>query len=475
MCKKKRFIMFRLLSFSLALWLFVLSPIGSYASTTSSGSGTNSITISQAVSEMGISFYDICGYVGKKFCSFPDWGECTLADFLAYLEEKGDTSSYYNANVLFQNSAPSGGRGNYTIKSELSQEIVNYINDEYVSKNPLSYQEAYIKTAQLCDVTWFPNYQLYVSFKTWASQQDGYIMTWPRYGNGALQGLDALVIPKTNDINFVGSVSNGSFANVGLYIGWSTSSTPWSFTSDETWTRFNLNGTTTTGDYSTGKLMTTVGNSTRINDGTTSRATIFTNLPKDELVYVFNSLNALKMYNSGSPQSYYLPSGSTQQIGDVSGTVDQFNNAGGYYSSIVDNSVSGMSANDVIKLVDTILKDTGGGSNSDDDDDDDGSSFWTKIGDAIKSLIGGIGEIVSSVVNGVVDLILGEENEDGERSGGLLGLVKDVINGLKDLVDTSFNTFLKSVFDWLPEEIVTCFSAVLILSILFAVINLFRR
>ena len=165
-----------LCSILLVSLLFGQLNLGVYASTTS-GSGPNSITISQAVSEMGISFYDICGYVGKKFCSFPDWGECTLADFLAYLEEKGDTSSYYNANVLFENNAPSGGRGNYTIKSELSQEIVNYINDEYVSKNPLTYQEANIKSAQMCDVTWFPNYQLYTSFKTWASQQDGFIMT----------------------------------------------------------------------------------------------------------------------------------------------------------------------------------------------------------------------------------------------------------------------------------------------------------
>lgn len=219
--------------------------------------------------------------------------------------------------------------------------------------------------------------------------------------------------------------------------------------------------------------MSTVGNSTRINDGTQSRATIFTNLPKDELVYVFNSLNALKMYNSGAPQSYYLPSGSTQQVGDVSGTVDQFNNAGGYYSSIVDNSVSGMSADEVIKLVDTILKNTGGGSGSGNDNDDD-SSLWEKIGNAIGNLIDGIVDVIASVIEKLTDAILsvihlltGYTDDNGVYHEGLLGK-------LTSLISVDFNSFLGSVFDWLPPEIVTLFTATLIFAVFFAIWKMIR-
>lgn len=392
----------------------------------------------------------------------------TAAGFIEY-DLNNNNSLQAHPTIGIRNNAD--GSITYDIDKDIRQEIFNYINSTYVESAPLTYSVCKVHTYNMVNVQWFPTYALYQTFKSWASKQDGYILTNPWYGNGAVQGIRAVVIPKTNDINFVGSTNSGVFSNVALYIGWSTSTTPWTLTSNYKQYQIANNGTITEIN-NVGSLASTVGNTTNINDGNTSRMTIWTNLEKDETVFVFNSLNALKAYNSGSPQGYYLRSDWSNTVADdnliSSGELDSYGNA---YSEVTNNIVSGMSAEQVIQLVDTILKNTNGGfggSGSSDSTLDLG--FLGKIGSIIGKVVTGIGDLITGILEGIANALIGEDGD-----GGILGLVTNVLTSLTELISEDFGEFINGLFSFMPSEIRTILVAGFTISVFLGVLRLIRK
>lgn len=453
-CKSKLYfyVLMPLLCFALVLPNYT---IPSYASTTNSGSNP---TVSEVINDGNI--YDIFSYVSRKYASFPDyvggspitsWSYDAYAD---WLDSKGQLNLLDEPVSIINES--SGGRG-YDIPQAVRQSMVDYVNEVYIQQNPLTYTECYIHTYNMVNVQWFPTYQLYQTWKSWASQQDGFILTKSYIANGSTQGIRACVIPKTNDINFVGTTSGGVFTNVAMYIGWSATNTPWTIASGSKWVEILNNGTIR--DFNgAGQSASTLGNTTNIHDSTTSRMTIWTNLPKDEKVYVFNSLNALKAYNSASPQSYYLPTGSTMNVpySDIF-TDEDLLRAGSYYNSIVDNSQSGWTAEQVLALVDRILLSNSGSSGSGSSDDNDG---WLDLG-----IFGDIGRAIAKILGGIIEAIATVFTE-------IIGIITNVSETL--LQGVIFD-FLSALLGWLPDEIIAVLTALFSIAVLFALIKLIRE
>ena len=221
--------------------------------------------------------------------------------------------------------------------------------------------------------------------------------------NGSVQGVRAVVIPKTNPVNFVGSTTNGNFTSVAMYIGWSTSSTPWTLTSNYTMIQMVNNGSYTN-ITNIGSNASTVGNSSRIEDGTSGRMTVFSNQSTDETVYVFNSLNALKNYNANSDQPYYMSSNPQAIVPYYDGFTDsQLASAGNFYNNIVINT-EGLSPNEKQKKTDSILGSLDGIFGGSDSESSSGGLF-DSLGDIITGATGAISPIKEIVLGDIKDLV----------------------------------------------------------------------
>lgn len=343
-----------------------------------------------------------------------------------------------------------------TYNYNMSEDAYTFIQDSfnmYMQENPLSYTECKIHTYNFVNVDWFPTYQMYATWKEWASQQDGFILTTRYVSSGVVQGLYARVIPKTNDINFVGSTTGGVFTNVAMYIEWSTSNSPWNLTSNSKLVRINRNGNIEE-NVTNGDLASTVGNTTNIYDGTTSRMTVWTNLEKDETVYVFHSLNALKAYNSGSPQPYYMATGFDGIVVPQGYNVP---NTNGSYESIVNNIQTGWTAEEVLALVDRIMSQGTGGSGSGSGNGDDG---WLDLG-----IFGDIGKAIAKVIGAIITAIASIFEE-------IIGIVTQVSDTL--LQGVIFE-FLSAFIGWLPDEIIALLTALFSVAVLFALVKLIRE
>lgn len=471
-CKLKSFyyVLISLLCFVLVLPNFMIS---SYASTTSSG--VDRQKVSDYIAQHN--FYGICADICKDFASFPNWAgdnNQLRQAYIDWLEQKA-LDSYLDEYVeLGLEEGTSGGRG-YNIPQEVRQSVVDFVKEEYIEQNPLGYSQCYIYSYNMVNVQQFPTYALYSTFKEWASQQDGYILTNPYISGGSVQGIRACVIPKRSGVDFIGTTTEGGFTNVMFYIDWSARNTPWQYVSGSKWVQINNNGSIS--DFNgSGQTAQTLGNTSSFNSGVQSRMTIFSSLPKNEMVYVFNTLNALKAYNSGSPQSYYLPSGSTDIVpySDIL-TDSSILGASGYYNSIVDNSVSGWTPEQVLALVDRIMSQNGNsGSGSGDGSSDNPFGFLGRLGELIGQLVGGVGDLLTSIVDGVVSIFLGAEDENGVRSGGLFGTIRDLLTQISSIFDANIGQFVSDVFGWLPTEIITLWTAGIFIAILFGILRIIR-
>lgn len=432
-CQKKNK---RSLVYYLLLQLFLVVVIPLLFSVNSYASETTLQSVDDYFKEHN--FYETCAYVCRKYASFPYTDYITGANsgiaydaFAQYLEDHGK-SSLLEEDVIITGTG--GGRG-YDIPQDVRQEMLNFVQEVYIDQNPLSYTVCKIRSYNSVEATWFPTYALYTSFKTWASQQSGYILTTPYYANGTVQGIRAVVIPKTNAVNFVGSTTNGNFTSVAMYIGWSTSSEPWKLTSNYTMIQMVNNGSYTN-ISNMGQLASTVGNSTRILDGTTSRMTVFTNQASDEVVYVFNSLNALKNYNANADQPYYMPSNSQTTVPYYDGFTDsQLASAGNFYNNITINT-EGLSPGEKQKKTDSILG-------------------------SLDGLFGG--------------------SDDTDNGGGLLGGLADIITGatgaispIKEIVLGDIKALIEDTFSWLPPTIITIWIAGITFGVFFGVLKLIR-
>ena len=272
---------------------------------------------------------------------------------------------------------------------------------------------------------------------------------------------------------FVGTTSYGGFTSVQPYVNWATlgqQQLPPAVIINGSGTVTNVTNNNWYG-YNNLKNTATPNGSNKI---------IMSPNDSNELVYVFKTLNSYKHYNSGSPQPYYLTSdglGTSMSNWSVgSGTINTgtLSSVNGSYNTTISNVQSGWTAEQVLALVDRISASSGNGPSGSDSSDKDNSSLWEKIGNAIGNLIDGIVSVVASVIEKLTDAILsiihqliGYTDDQGVYHDGLLGK-------LTSLISVDFNNFLGSVFDWLPSEIVTLFTATLIFSIFFAIWKMIR-
>ena len=478
----KRFALLRFLALLLSVVILGISSVGSYASTTTeSGSSSNDDWQMTAYRFLELAF---TGYAKEISAPFVIWNTLTdpyanaPASFENFQTWEHEHGLDIPLNEYFVKGTHGGGHSRDSQKinnsteidvpDEVAQEVLTYIQ-VCVNSNPLSYSQCYIPSYKFLNPSYFPNYNMYKAAADFIKQSDGYcVINGPRT-NGVYNKLYITVVPRSGlDLGFVGTTTLGSFTNVHLYVNWLE------FTNNNlrgyyTNKIINTNGTVSNGEF------VTPSNASLKNTSTPDSSTFIcnTNYDKDELVYVFDTLNAYKNYNSGLPQPYYLtPTGSQNSDWLVSNGIvntGSMLNSGNYYSYIIDNSQPGMSPDEVYKLIQLLLDKIGDGTigNGGGSSGSDSSGLWESIGNAIGNLIEGIVSVIAkaiealtNAIDGVLDLLLGENG---------------IISKLTGMVSGTFNSFLSSVFSWLPQEIVTLFTATLVFGIFFAIFKIIRR
>lgn len=93
--------------------------------------------------------------------------------------------------------------------------------------------------------------------------------------------------------------------------------------------------------------------------------------------------------------------------------------------------------------------------------DTDGESIWDKIGHLLGELVGGLLDLITGVISGLLD--------------NLIALVETTLDKLGNIVNLfgSFGDALKSLWSWLPEDIVTILAAGVSVVVFASVIKLF--
>lgn len=369
------------------------------------------------------------------------------------------------------------------VPQELKTEINLFIENQ-IEQNPLGYRACYIPSYSTMTATPYPTYKMYNAVKQYIKDHSGYsfFVTWDiNYGN--VSACHVFTLARDLDIGWVGSTTSaGTFTNVHPYINWEllTSSNLNNFVTSKV--KISANGDLLTTNAGISNNVSFSNANTLVATGSPQTYMVYTSYNNRELVYVFETLNAYKNYNSGIPQPYYLTQ--TGMNGDHpinngiinSGTLNQSTT---YYNSVVDNSKTGMTPEEVMELIKLILDGKIGPVNgSDDDDDDDDSSIWDTIAKGVKALVSGVAKVIQGLIDGILNAILGEEDENGERHGGLLGSITSLINSvLTFFTDTNGTVFLflSAFIGWLPVDIVNVLKSLFVIAVMFALIKLVRE
>ena len=435
-CQKKNK---KLLVFYLSFLLFCLAVIPCLLSVESYASETSTQTVNEYFSQHD--FYDTVSYVCRKYASFPYLDYMTGANsgivydnFVDYLNSI-DKSNLLNENVTITNNA-SGGRG-YDIPQDVRQEMLNFVQSTYIEANPLSYVQAYIKSYTSLDSTNVQTFAQYNAMKTIFQQyaSKGYwFFVWRSYSNPNYV-YHIAVVPKVEQLFFYGSVNeSGSFTSVTTGYNWNQNTTPWKSISGSHYYHVQVNGTASEDmSYNWGANSPTYNNTVPPYD--TSKTTVFSDLNTQELVYVFNTINAFKAYNSNNSQPYYFPSNPQTTVPYFDGFTDSdLRSAGNFYNNIVINT-EGQSPNNIRKTTDSVLG-------------------------SLDGLFGG---------------------DDESSSGGLFDSLGDIITGatgaispIKEIVLGDIKELVADVFDFLPPTIITLWVSGIIFGIFFGVLKLIR-
>lgn len=408
-----------------------------------------------------------------------------------------DTWFWQNVKLTPNNpQAPSVSEPNDTNVTNINvsyefKDILLQAAQETMAENPLGYTEAYIPSYNFMSTDSFTSYGTYKTIQEIIKNNNGFTFFRSPNGTGDASNKYTVIITVDRskyDVNFIGTTTGGNFTNVRIEHDWSLLST---FPQETDGIDFRVykhsTGVIGAPAKTISEAAANAGYSTSYNPSfqsdlknmssmptNSSNSTVFTNSSKNDLVYVFSTINSYKNYNSGSPQPYYVSSNYTGSVtsGNSSYSSSQINSGNSSYSNVVNNIQSGMSADEVNRLVDTIMNNMNngggsGGSGGGSDDDDDGGSIIgniiRKLGDFVSGLIDGIGGALESIVNSIV----GYTDENGVEHPG-------IFQGLINLISSGVVGFLSAVFSFLPTEIVTVISAGIILSILFAVIHFIR-
>ena len=426
-CQKKNKRLCVFCSFCLLLCLVVqclVFCVPSYASETEYVTVENYLTDSN--------FSDIVDWVCRNYAILPDSvtaGNLSVQGFYNYLTSI-DKEDLKQENVTI--TGLGGGRG-YDIPQDVRQEIVNYVQNNYIAENPLTYYEATITSYNFLNPSLFVNAIQFTSLKEFIKNAGGYVLILKAGGYQNMQGTTQLVVvPRQNMVDFVGTVNNGIFTTVNLYYNWSSVNLyNMRLIPNAKYYTMNVNGQITEGSFPN------VGDSSLINGSTptNNKLLVMSNYDKNERVYVFKNLNALKNYNSGLPQPYYLPSNSNISVPLYDTfTQEDLNRAGQFYNSIVNNVTTGQSPDDITKLVDSTIKsglDLGG-------DSDSGST----------GILGGLAEIITGATG--------------------------AISPIKELVNNDLKEFVGDLFDWLPASVVSLWIAGITFGVFFGVLKVIR-
>lgn len=487
-CQKMKKYLYRGLSVFMGLYLSLCSCIGSYASDSTSSGATDTWEMPSS------DFLSYCWLAFAKMVSSPYvvWNEltgCTYSGFENWLTtfENGDHYHLLTDGTVIGHGGAGFSRDidkinnseEIDVNPELKQYVLNYI--QYcTTQTDLTYKECYITSYNFINSTQFWTYAQYSSVKQFISQQDGYVFIRKNAGYTDLRGGGYVcVMPRTVGVSFVGTSTQGSFTSVQPSINWQVGNVA-SFSSNTNlkWYQFDGNGNFTQVTNSiSGQLNQTTANTASFTDS--SRNTVFTSKDKNELVYVFPTLNALKNYNAGTPQPYYLTSSGmntgtwTASGGGVINT-GTMNNSGNYYNQVTNGVSSNWTPDQILALVDKVTN-ANSGSGGSSGESNENSKWWERIGNTIGNLIDGLVEVLSTVIEhlsdallSVIHLLTGYTDDNGTVHEGLFGK-------LLNLVNSGFNNFLASIFSWLPEEIVTLFTAVLVFGIFFGLLKMLRR
>ena len=363
------------------------------------------------------------------------------------------------------------------VPQELKTEINLFIQNQ-IENNPVGYRACYIPSYSTMTATPYPTYKMYNAVKQYIKDHSGYsfFVTWEiNYGN--VSTCHVFTIPRDLDIGWVGTTTTaGTFTNVHPYINWQllTSQNIDSFVTSKV--RITANGDILSSNAGFSNNYSFSNSNTLNASGSPGSYMVYTSYNNRELVYVFETLNAYKNYNSGLPQPYYLTQ--TGMSGDYpinngiinSGTLNQSST---YYNSVVDNSKTGMTPEEVMELIKLILDGKvgdGSGSGDDSDGSDFDLGFLGTIGRLIGSLITGLGNLITNILNGIVTAFMGEDG-----NGGILGIVKNILNSLTGLISSDFSDFITSIFSFMPEELNTVLIAGFTIAIFIGVLRLVRR
>ena len=468
------------LSAFMSLYLSLCSCIGSYASTDSGASNTMS------ASNWLQRYWDTGSrWICDKYVVGSDAIYGTFADFLSWsINEYGEEWMDDKEVTIIQNL---GEQEQYVVPDDVQEVVQEYVQYN-ITQNPLGYTECYIASYNFLDTSWLGNFGTYQSIKQAIKNSGGYGLICAG-GNVAYNNYCYLItIPKeTFELGFYGTTLSGGFNNVQLEHSWNTlSSIPIgsygiklyqfqpnssNFTQVNSWSETNARREISCTGVKNNSSYTQA-------NGYTSYWTILTNTEKNELVYVFSTLNALKSYSAGSPQPYYLTSEglASNDWSANSGICNSgtMNNSGNYYSTVTNGVGTNWTPDQILALVDKVTS-ANGGSGGSSDSDKDTSKMWDRIGNAIGNLIDGIITVFTTIIEklsdallSIIHLLTGYTDDNGVVHEGLF-------TRLTSLVNTGFSNFISSIFSWLPEEIVTLLSATLVFGIFFGIFKMLRR
>lgn len=378
-----------------------------------------------------------------------------------------------------------------TFSQEFGDLIQTTINT-YVAENPLGYVGCYISSYNFLDSSSF-NFGIssFNNIKTFMKNHDLTFVCTPNGHTRANDGIWLVGVERSKyDVNFIGTTLGGSFSNVYLEHDWQNmSNVNFPENTDGIEFAYLTLGSTNIGigdnwsdafsrfnNSSAGSWKPNMGGLHNISgfSGTGQQKSVFSHLEKNELVYVFDTLNAYKSYNSGSPQPYYLGSGFGSHVNTYN--VNDFSSMSSYYNSVVDNSKTGMTPDEVQKLIDEILdrlgNGNGNGNGNGSGSGSSGSNFWEwliSVGDSLGNFIGALGEAINRIISGIVNAVMDVVRllvGDDENAG--------LLDRMNILISTGFNDFLTGVFEWLPIEVVTAFTSVLVIGIFFSIWKMIR-
>lgn len=417
----------RLLVFCLSFLLFCLVVTPCLFSVNTYASETETQSVTDYFREHN--FYDTASYVCRKYASFPYLDYTTGANsgitydaWADWLESKGK-SDLLQEDVIINNA--SGGRG-YDMPQDVRQELLNFVQEVYINDNPLSYTPCYLYSYNFLSPTAFSTYAQYVTTKQYLKNGTG------RYSVLFMSGNNVLIsqyIRQDMDLGFVGTTSQGSFTSVQPYVNWQTlgqMQLPPAVSINQAGTITEVTNNNWFG-YSNLKNTATPNSSSKI---------IMSPNEKNELVYVFATLNAYKNYNAGNPQPYYMPSNSQTTVPYYDGFTDSdLNTAGNFYNNIVINT-NGSTPTEIREKTDSVL--------------------------------------------GSLDGLLGGSDSESS-SGGLFDSLGDIITGatgaispIKEIVLGDIKELVADVFDFLPPTIITLWVSGIIFGIFFGVLKLIR-